>query len=213
MNKISRSFFVIFCVFSCAFSQDLSDNIISDDNKTTQNIKSDTSEKSDSSKENDDEDEYDKSGTFVGIERDFHRGNNIGFNFGYQFYFGNTQRQGVKITTHFNLYFAPEDDVIGVPKNKNDAMNIGFDIKYLYDFAEFGHFVWGLNAGLGYQKLFLSDKIEPTVEAYLAHKDDESQLKYGFMAIAGIHMYYRSIEFEILSGYPNILRVIVAYKF
>lgn len=210
MNKILRVVFVVVCVFCCVFSQDLSDNISSDTDKTTQDSSPDISDKSDSAA---DENVYDKSGTFVGIERDFHRGNNIGFNFGYQFYFGNTQRQGVKITTHFNLYFAPEGDVIGVPKNKNDAMNIGFDIKYLYDFAEFGHFVWGLNAGLGYQKLFLSDKIEPTLEAYLAHKDDKSQLKYGFMAIAGIHMYYRSIELEVLSGYPNILRVIVAYKF
>lgn len=210
MNKILRVVFVLLCVSCCVFSQDLSDNISSDTDKTTQDSSPHISDKSDSAT---DENVYDKSGTFVGIERDFHRGNNIGFNFGYQFYFGNTQRQGIKITTHFNLYFAPEGDVIGVPKNKNDAMNIGFDIKYLYDFAEFGHFVWGLNAGLGYQKLFLSDKIEPTVEAYLAHKDDKSQLKYGFMAIAGIHMYYRSIEFEILSGYPNILRGTIAYRF
>lgn len=210
MNKILRPVFVLLCVFCCVFSQDLSDDITSDTDKTTQDSSPDISDKSDSAV---DENAYDKSGTFVGLQRDFNRGSNIGFNFGYQFYFGNAQRQGIKITTHFNFYFDEENNVIGVPKNKDNAMNIGFDIKYLYDFLEFGHFVWGLNAGLGYQKLSLHDKINDTVEDYLAHKDDRPQSHYNILAIIGTHMYYRCIEFEVLSGYPNILRGVIAYRF
>lgn len=212
MNKILRGIFVFLFVFCYAFSQDFSGDIATDDNKTTQDLKADTLEQSDSSAENDDE--YHKSGTFFGIQSDLYRAANLGIAFGYQFYFGMAQRQGIKITTHFHLYYEAEGDVIGVPKNKNNVNSIGFDIKYLYDFLELGHFVLGLNAGLGYQKLFLYDKIDDlTVEGYYAHKNDESELKYGFMGIVGMHMYYRSIELEVLSGYPNILRVIIAYRF
>lgn len=210
MNKILGSAFIVLCVFSCAFSQDVSDDFASDPDKTAQEVKPDTSDKSDPIA---DEDVYDKSGSFVGLQRDFNRGSNVGFNFGYQFYFGRTQRQGIKITTHFNFYFDAEDDAIGVPKNKNNVQSIGFDIKYLYDFLEFGHFTLGFNAGLGYQRLSLYDKTDPTVEDYLAHKNDKSQSHYNVMAIVGLHMYYRSIEFEVLSGYPNILRGIIAYRF
>lgn len=211
MNNILRVVFIVLFAFSHVFSQDLTDSIVSDSSQN-QESKIDTPDKSDSTSD-DDEDVYDKSGTFIGFESDFFRGSNLGVALGYRFYFGRSQRQGIKISTHFNYYYSAEDEVIGIPKNKNEVASIGFDIKYLYDFLEFGPFTLGLNAGLGYQKLFLYDKIEPTIESYLAHRDDKSELKYSFMMIAGMHMYYRSIGLEVLSGYPNILRVIVAYKF
>lgn len=213
MNNILRLVFIVLFAFSYVFSQDLADDIISDTSKN-QESKPDTLDKSDSTSDDDeDEDIYDKTGTFVGLERDFFRGSNLGLALGYQFYFGRTQRQGIKVTAHSSYYYSPEDEVIGIPKNKKEVASVGFDIKYLYDFLEFGRFALGLNVGLGYQKLFLYEKIEPTVESYLAHKDDKSESKYGFISIVGIHMYYRNMGLEVLSGYPNILRVMIAYRF
>lgn len=90
---------------------------------------------------------------------------------GYQHYFGDSQRHGIKVSAHLysgfgNNYKMNYDEIPSVytdtnviEKNfSNDKVSInyipikfGFDVKYLYDFLQRGKHTLGLNVGLGYE--------------------------------------------------------------
>ncbi|MCE3036841.1 outer membrane protein [Helicobacter sp. faydin-H20] len=73
---------------------------------------------------------------------------------GYQWYFGETQKHGLKLSSH--LYSGVGYSVSDVKGNLEAyhtfiPIKVGFDIKYLWDFLEKKNHTLGLNVGLGYE--------------------------------------------------------------
>lgn len=153
-----------------------------------------------------------KGGNTDGIETDFDGDiKTFGIFWQYQMYFGESQKHGIKTTSHLITYIQSKESY---EREEPNLMSVGFDIKYLYDFWSYKKFILGINTGLGYQKTFLFDskKYEATRNS-LKSKEAISNEKYGFVGIVGIHTYYGYYQLEILSGYPNYFRVTLGRRF
>lgn len=135
---------------------------------------------------------------------------NIGFLFYAQYYFGQSQTNGIRVSTHIITYADSNNDF----SKKPSLMKIGLDVKYLYDFLKIKDFTFGINIGLGYQKSFLFDSEKYKSTSNIAESQKAiSELKYSFVNVAGIHIRYHFYQLEILSGYPNYFRATIAYRY
>lgn len=153
-----------------------------------------------------------KNGSYFGLECECDKEEiaNIGLIFYNQHYFGDSQKHGIRVSTHMILY-ADENNEFS---KKPSSMTLGIDLKYLYDFAKVRDFTFGLNLGLGYQKSFVfdSEKYEAAKTIYESQKAI-SELKYNLVNVAGLHIRYHFYQLEILSGYPNYLKITLAYRY
>lgn len=135
---------------------------------------------------------------------------NIGFLFYAQYYFGQSQKNGIRVSTHFITYADSNNDFSKTPS----LMKIGLDVKYLYDIWTIKDFTFGINIGLGYQKSFLFDSQKYKSTRNISESQKAiSELKYNFVNVAGIHIRYHFYQLEILSGYPNYFRATIAYRY
>lgn len=153
-----------------------------------------------------------KNGSYFGIECECDKEEifNLGVIFYNQHYFGNSQKHGIRISTHMIAYVDSDNDF----SKKPSSITLGLDIKYLYDFWKIKDFTFGLNLGLGYQKSFLFDSQKYESAKTISESQKAiSELKYNFVNVVGIHIRYHFYQLEILSGHPNYLKLTIAYRY
>ncbi|PAF52941.1 hypothetical protein BKH42_08595 [Helicobacter sp. 13S00482-2] len=227
MNKIALSIIVAGILGNIALADDLDEQIkklekenkllelkkkkkqlemqmISDDDAQTNGDL--TSDKKISKVKNQDS----KNGIFIGVEGSIFSAASgsknpvFGLMGGYQHYFGDSQKHGIKASVH------------GHTNLDSITYDFSIDVKYLWDFFETGKHTLGLNVGLGFSYFYYTDKYSETIETasglkYISHSEKTSGLLGN--AVIGLHYYYGHHQFELLSGYPDILAVNYAYRF
>ncbi|PAF41292.1 hypothetical protein [Helicobacter sp. 11S03491-1] len=126
---------------------------------------------------------------------------------GYQHYFGESQRHGIKVSAH--LYSGFGNSWKNDPLPGQHALfsyipiKFGLDVKYVWDFLQRGAHTLGFNVGLGDE-----------FDLYIAGKDENKNDKYpndigpatamnnifanDVYGVLGLHYYYGHHQFEIL---------------
>lgn len=141
----------------------------------------------------------------------------LGLMGGYQHYFGESQRHGIKASAHIysgfgnNWEFELENDRHDKIQTYNISyipIKIGFDVKYLWDFLERGKHTLGLNAGLGWQ---FNWHVNGSITATSSNSSEKYNEKlkdifsHGFYPVIGLHYYYGHHQFEALYRFGGIL--------
>ncbi|PAF52576.1 outer membrane beta-barrel protein [Helicobacter sp. 13S00477-4] len=134
---------------------------------------------------------------------------------GYQHYFGESQRHGIKVSAHIYSGFG---NSWVVNKNKSAfntlsyvPIKAGLDIKYLWDFLQKGKHTLGLNVGFGYQFNAYVDgkdvwKSYPGEKTTLESEPDKHNNIYEneFYPVIGLHYYYGHHQFELMYRFGGI---------
>lgn len=138
---------------------------------------------------------------------------------GYQHYFGESQRHGIKASAHIYSGFGNNwkrekkyQGLIG-SYTRTDIysylpVKIGFDVKYLWDFLERGKHILGLNVGLGWEFDWYVKGVITTTRSNSSDKYTgklETIFSNGFYPVVGLHYYYGHHQFEALYRFGGIL--------
>ncbi|PAF44840.1 hypothetical protein [Helicobacter sp. 11S02596-1] len=121
---------------------------------------------------------------------------------GYQHYFGQTQRHGIKVSAH--LYSGYDAWKLNMFDRTNIIsyipIKLGLDVKYLWDFWQIDkQQTLGLNVGLGYQ-----------FDYYTGGKGKEGNQTFDsiftsdFYPVVGLHYYLSRHQFELLYRFGGI---------
>lgn len=130
---------------------------------------------------------------------------------GYQHYFGDSQRHGIKISAHLYSGFGNSWELSSInPMNREKTtgtisyipIKFGFDVKYLYDFLQRGQHTLGLNVGLGYE---FDSYINGKSDSNGFHQDLDNIFLNGFYPVVGLHYYYGNHQFELMYRFGGIL--------
>lgn len=133
---------------------------------------------------------------------------------GYQHYFGDSQRHGIKLSAHLYSgfgnsweFFFDDKTSSGATITKSGTMSyipikFGFDVKYLWDFLQRGQHTLGLNVGLGYE---FDSYINGKSESNGFHQDLDNIFLNGFYPVVGLHYYYGHHQFELMYRFGGIL--------
>ncbi|MCE3039375.1 outer membrane beta-barrel protein [Helicobacter anatolicus] len=152
---------------------------------------------------------------------------------GYQWYFGETQKHGLKLSSHLYSGF-------GRGYNKSNKthvsirdsggyhlyadinhtlipIKVGFDIKYLWDFLEKKNHILGLNVGLGYEfsyyfsnfnaKRSLFHKETPTLSRDIWEPTPSNLINQEIYPTIGLHYNYKHHQMELNYRFGGILRI------
>ncbi|PAF49106.1 hypothetical protein BKH41_03185 [Helicobacter sp. 12S02232-10] len=133
----------------------------------------------------------------------------LGLMMGYQHYFGQSQRHGIKVSGHIysgfgNSWVKSGSSSAGsqdqVAKVSYIPIKIGLDVKYLWDFLERGKHTLGLNVGVGYQEdMYVSGKLED--QSPNSNTQDlklNSIFSGNVYPVIGLHYYYSHHQFELM---------------
>lgn len=133
---------------------------------------------------------------------------------GYQHYFGDSQRHGIKVSAHVysgfgNSWESSSIDPMTYEKVTGTVSYIpvkfGFDVKYLWDFLEIGKHTLGLNVGLGYEfDSYINGK---TKQDYYSNNltDLDNIFLNSFYPVIGLHYYYGHHQFELMYRFGGII--------
>ncbi|PAF50484.1 hypothetical protein BKH44_08210 [Helicobacter sp. 13S00477-4] len=134
---------------------------------------------------------------------------------GYQHYFGESQRHGIKVSAHiysgFGNSWVIHKDKYGFNTLSYVPIKAGLDVKYLWDFFSSGKNILGLNAGVGYQfNAYIDGKDTYTASPdYKTSYDGESKkhksiYENEFYPVIGLHYYYGHHQFELMYRFGGI---------
>lgn len=138
---------------------------------------------------------------------------------GYQHYFGESQKHGIKASAHLYSGFGnswewkqksdiPGDTTIKTHNFSYIPIKFGFDVKYLWDFLERGKHTLGLNAGAGWQfHWHVKGSIATTRTGSSGKYKEEipTIFSHGVYPVIGLHYYYIHHQFEALYRFGGIL--------
>lgn len=129
---------------------------------------------------------------------------------GYQHYFGDSERHGIKVSAHLYSGFGNSWELSSVSPLFGNSITgtisyipikFGFDVKYLYDFLQRGKHTLGLNVGLGYE---FDSYINGKSESNGFHQDLDNIFLNGVYPVIGLHYYYRHHQFELMYRFGGI---------
>ena len=184
-------------------SQDLQDGKVTND--TTNTNASDNTPIIKTSKEES------KNGSFIGLEGAI--GINATFDggllLGSQRYFGQTQRHGIKLSSHLYSGFGYSYTGYGVDVSLI-PIKVGSDLKYLWDFWDNKKHILGFNAGVGLQLDYYLGKFSYSI-GNTRYESEYDIIGLGFYPTIGLHyIYNRHHQFELnyryysfVLGYPT----------
>ncbi|PAF53949.1 hypothetical protein BKH42_02990 [Helicobacter sp. 13S00482-2] len=155
----------------------------------------------------------------------------LGFLWGYQHYFGDSLKHGIKVSLHTYSGFGNSwqnkhslNDKGGIYKSTSIIsyipMKFGADIKYVWDFLEIGKHTLGVNLGVGYEfDFYLNGKeamslncSESDSGCNLSEKffNDrtrhiDSMFSNHFYPVIGMHYYYKQHQFELMYRFGGII--------
>ncbi|MFC3848098.1 hypothetical protein ACFOPX_06125 [Helicobacter baculiformis] len=151
---------------------------------------------------------------------------NMGVVGGYQHYFGNTQKHGVKVSTH--LYGGTPSVVRTSIRDISLAttytpLSFGLDVKYIFDF--FTHMgkhrhTLGLSAGLGWRmyEYFASIATLRTRISTFQLTEPKNIFNQGFYPTIGLHYYLNHHQFSLdyrfggVIGYVSSMDSVIRFK-
>ena len=146
---------------------------------------------------------------------------------GYQWYFGESQRHGLKLSAHLysgggysnsnKVYISTSDYSVAADISHTlIPIKVGIDVKYLWDFLERGDHILGLNVGLGYEfdyyfgsiktpndkiaSNFFNQGVYPTIGLHYNYKHHQFELNYRFGGILGMSSGHKSLSQELNDG-------------
>ncbi|PAF42162.1 hypothetical protein [Helicobacter sp. 11S03491-1] len=155
----------------------------------------------------------------------------IGLVGGYQHYFGESQRHGLKVSAH--LYSGYISSNLDTKINQRDSdgnltsnlialrssysyipIKVGLDVKYLWDFFEKGKHTLGLNVGLGYEfSVYTGGKImTKSIDGYLKTNKINNIFSNMIYPVIGLHYYYGHHQFEVMYRYNSVNKGFVLLK-
>ncbi len=132
---------------------------------------------------------------------------NMGIVGGYQHYFGNTQKHGIKVSAHLyggtpSVVNTPMRDVRTSLTTTYTPLSFGLDVKYVYDF--FNHIgkhrhTLGLSVGVGWRmyEYFASIEAFHTRIGVLTPSNPQNIFNQGFYPTIGLHYYLNHHQFAI----------------
>lgn len=132
---------------------------------------------------------------------------------GWQKYFGQTQRHGIKLSVHLYSGFG-YSYTIGTNSNTHVLIpiKVGADLKYLWDFWDNKKHILGFNAGAGYEFDYYLGKISSR-DARLStgFGSEYSITSGGFYPTIGLHyVYNRHHQFELNYRFGGIFAMLGA---
>lgn len=132
---------------------------------------------------------------------------NMGVVGGYQHYFGNTQKHGIKMSAHLyggtpSVVDTPMRDVRTSLTTTYTPLSFGLDVKYVYDF--FNHMgkhrhTLGLSVGVGWRMYEYFARIQAlhTRIGVLTPSNPQNIFNQGFYPTIGLHYYVNHHQFAI----------------
>ena len=129
---------------------------------------------------------------------------------GWQKYFGQTQRHGIKLSVH--LYSGFGYSYTGGEFSNTHTLipiKVGADLKYLWDFWDNKKHILGFNAGAGYEFDYYLGKFSAGIEYHTRFGSQNSIASGGFYPTIGLHyIYNRHHQFELNYRFGGILAML-----
>lgn len=134
---------------------------------------------------------------------------------GYQHYFGDSQRHGIKVSAHIYSGFGNNWELSSIDPMSGEKIagtisyipiKFGFDVKYLWDFLQRGQHTLGLNVGLGYEfDSYINGKSKQNYFGFDDSENLDSIFLNSFYPVIGLHYYYGHHQFELMYRFGGII--------
>ena len=137
-----------------------------------------------------------------------------GLLFGWQKYFGQTQRHGIKLSAHLYSGFGYSYTLRKQGKESTHTLipiKVGADLKYLWDFWDNKKHILGFNVGGGYEFDYYLGKFSPGRGDEARFGSQNSIASGGFYPTIGLHyIYNRHHQFELNYRFGGIFAMLGA---
>lgn len=134
---------------------------------------------------------------------------------GYQYYFGDSQRHGIKVSAHIYSGFGSDWELSSIDPMTDEKVTasisyipikFGFDVKYLYDFLQRGKHTLGLNVGLGYEfDAYINGESKQDYFGFDDSENLDNIFLNDFYPVIGMHYYYGHHQFEMMYRFGGII--------
>ncbi len=128
---------------------------------------------------------------------------------GWQKYFGQTQRHGIKLSVHLYSGLGYTREIQTNAYHVLIPLKVGADLKYLWDFWDNKKHILGFNAGGGYEFDYYFGKYDVKGEREESFNSITSIASGGFYPTIGLHyIYNRHHQFELNYRFGGILAML-----